>query len=299
MTITPGPDFHCAPPQPITRDPAFAPPPGACDCHAHVIGLPPEHPFVPARSYTPSAATPADYMANLKGLCMARGVLVTVSVHGDDNRLMAETVAAHRGQLAGVAVVRPDASDRVLDELAASGVRALRLNMLFGGGTGLEALAKLAPRCAARGWHLELLIDGLTLPVLEQRLAALPVPVVIDHMGHLPPAGAGQDAQREIAIAVMEQLLAKGRAWVKLSGAYRCSGLQPAWADTVALAQRLLAAGPDQCVWGSDWPHVSQPAMTFSPTDTLDWLGTVIPETGVRNRVLADNPVRLYGFSTD
>ncbi len=106
---------------------------------------------------------------------------------------------------------------------------------------------------------------------------ALPVLVVIDHMGHLPPAGAGQDAQREIAIAVMERLLAQGRAWVNLSGAYRCSGLQPAWADTVALAQRLLAAGPDQCVWGSDWPHVSQPAMTFSPTDTLDWLGTVLP----------------------
>lgn len=297
MITTPGPDFHCAAPLPITGAPAFAPPPGACDCHAHVIGLPPAHPFVPARSYTPPEATPAAYLANLKGLGMARGVLVTVSVHGDDNRLMAETVAAHRGQLAGVAVVRPDVPDRVLDELAASGVRALRLNMLFGGGTGLEALAALAPRCAARGWHLELLIDGQTLPALEPRLAALPVPVVIDHMGHLPPANIGQDARRDAAIAVMERLLPRGQAWVKLSGAYRCSAEPALWADTLALAQRLLAAGPDRCVWGSDWPHVSQPVMPFSPTDTLDWLGTVIPDAEMRNRVLADNPARLYGFS--
>lgn len=292
-----GPDFHCAAPLPITRAPAFAAPPGACDAHAHVIGLPPAHPFVAARSYTPPEATPAAYLANLAGLGMARGVLVTVSVHGDNNRLMAETVAAHRGRLAGVAVVRPEVSDRTLDVLAEAGVRALRLNMLFGGGTGMEAMAALAPRCAARGWHLELLLDGLMLPAMERQLAALPLPVVIDHMGHLPPLGTARDAERAAAIAVMERLLATGRCWVKLSGAYRSSRGGPPWADTVALARRLHAAGPDRCVWGSDWPHVAQSVMTFTPGDTLDWLGAVLPQAGARNRVLTDNPARLYGFA--
>ncbi|KPQ07093.1 MAG: putative metal-dependent hydrolase of the TIM-barrel fold [Rhodobacteraceae bacterium HLUCCA12] len=296
MSHPTGPDFFCAAPRPITRAPAFMPPAQACDCHAHVIGQPPAHPFVEARSYTPPEATPADYLANLAGLGMGRGVLVTVSVHGDDNRLMAETVSAHRGRLAGVAVVRPDVEARTLDALSEAGVRALRLNMLFGGGTGLEALEALAPRCAQRGWHLELLIDGLTLPALERRIAALPVEVVIDHMGHLPPPGTGQDATRAAAIATLERLLQQGRTWVKLSGAYRCSQAAPPWVDTLALAQRLVAAAPARCVWGSDWPHVAQRQMPFSPTDTLDWLGQVIPDEAVRHRLLVENPARLYDF---
>lgn len=291
------PEFHCAAPLPITRAPGFAPPAGACDCHAHVVGLPPTHRFVAERSYTPPEATPDAYLANLSGLGLSRGVLVTVSVHGDDNRLMAETVGAHRERLAGVAVVRPDVRDDVLDALAESGVRALRLNMLFGGGTGLEALSALAPRCAERGWHMELLIDGLILPGLEARLHALPVPVVIDHMGHLPAPGTGNDKARTAAIAAMERLLDAGRAWVKLSGAYRCSGEAPPWADTLPLARRLFAAAPDRCVWGSDWPHVAQDSMLFEPTDTLDWLAKVLPDSVARNRVLAENPARLYGFA--
>lgn len=297
MPPTAGPEFHCAAPLPIIRAPAFAPPPGACDCHAHVIGRPPAHPFVADRSYTPPQATPAAYLSNLKGLGMTRGVLVTVSVHGDDNRLMVDTVATHRDRLAGVAVVRPDVTTATLDALAKVGVRALRLNMLFGGGTGLAALDVLAPHCAARGWHLELLLDGLHLPALSARLGALPVPVVIDHMGHLPPAGTGQDGARAAAIAALLRLLENGRTWVKISGAYRSSSGPAPWADTLPLARQLHAARPDRCIWGSDWPHVAQARMTFTPTDTLDWLGAVIPDATARAAVLVENPARLYGFS--
>lgn len=296
MSVTAGPAFHCAAPLLVTRAPSFVPPPGACDCHAHVIGLPPAHPFVAERSYTPPEATPAAYLGNLRALGMARGVLVTVSVHGDDNRLMSDTIAAHRDRLAGVAVVRPDVSARTLDALGEAGVRALRLNMLFGGGTDLAALDVLAPLCAARGWHLELLLDGLLLPGLEQRLAGLPVPVVIDHMGHLPPAGTGQDSARDAAIAALLRLLENGRTWVKLSGAYRSSAGAAPWVDTLPLARQLHAARPDRCIWGSDWPHVAQVRMGFSPVYTLDWLGRVIPDAAGRAEVLVDNPARLYGF---
>jgi predicted TIM-barrel fold metal-dependent hydrolase len=48
-------------------------------------------------------------------------------------------------------------------------------------------------------------------------------------------------------------------------------------------------------LWGSDWPHV---AMARIP-DTgrlrnllADWA----PDEALRNRILVDNPARLYGF---
>ena len=85
VTACPGPDPH---PRRSTR---VVVPHGAVDTHAHVIGLPPSHPLVTNRSYTPPAATPEHYLAMLDATGMTYGVLVQVSVHGTDNSLMVET----------------------------------------------------------------------------------------------------------------------------------------------------------------------------------------------------------------
>jgi predicted TIM-barrel fold metal-dependent hydrolase len=49
-------------------------------------------------------------------------------------------------------------------------------------------------------------------------------------------------------------------------------------------------------VWGSDWPH---PTEKDKPDDALlfDLLANWAPATTTRNRILVDNPARLYGFT--
>ena len=81
----------CPGPDPEPRLPRrFTVPQGAVDSHAHVIGLPPDYPFVPERGYTPPEATAAQYLSMLDRTGMTYGVLVQISVHGTDNRLMME-----------------------------------------------------------------------------------------------------------------------------------------------------------------------------------------------------------------
>ncbi len=267
----------------------FKVPKGAVDTHAHVIGVPPDYPLVPNRSYTAPAAPAEKYLAMLDGTGMTYGVLIQVSVHGTDNRLMLETLRANRQRLRGVAVVDLGKSDAYYNELTEAGVTGLRINVLYGGGVSIDLLEKYGDLCAEMGWHLQFLLDARNLPDLAPRIRKLRVPVVVDHMGHFPAADgvASPDFQELL------RLVADG-AWVKLSGAYRLSA--PPYRETTPLAQALAAAAPDRCVWGSDWPHVANWDHMPNVGELLDLFGEWITDEKLRNRIFADNAQRLYGF---
>ena len=280
----------CPPPDPRPHGPGrFTVPPGAVDTHAHVIGLPPVHPFVADRSYTPPEATPGTYLHMLDSTGMRYGVLVQVSVHGTDNRLLMETLRANPSRLRGVAVIPPDLADGELARLREAGVAGLRLNVLYGGGVGFEHLERFGALCRDWGWHLQLLLDARALPELAPRIARVPVPVVVDHMGHFPARlGTGSPGFQTLLG------LARDGAWVKLSGAYRLADAP--WAETVPIARALLEQAPDRCLWGSDWPHVSHRGDMMNVGTLLDLLADWAPDEERRRRVLVDNPHRLYGF---
>ena len=281
----------CQGPQPFVRAPSFAIPKGACDTHAHVIGGD-RFPMVSNRSYTPPAAPEAAYLGMLDALETDRGVVIQVSVYGADNSCMVETLRAHPERLRGVAVVAPDVGDAELEELAAAGVRGVRINALFGGGVAIGELERLAARIAPLGWHVQLLIDARTLPELAPAIERLPVEIVFDHMGHIPvEAGTGHPGFRRLV-----GLLREGRAWVKLSGAYRISAAGAPFHDTTPFARALVEAAPERCVWGSDWPHVAVSGPMFNTADLLDLLEVWVPEESVRRDILVTNPARLYGF---
>jgi predicted TIM-barrel fold metal-dependent hydrolase len=57
----------------------------------------------------------------------------------------------------------------------------------------------------------------------------------------------------------------------------------------------LAAATPERCVWGTDWPH---PSMDPVPEagELFDQFVAWVPDTAMRQRILVDNPARLYGF---
>lgn len=271
---------------------SFAIPEHACDTHAHVIS--PDrhaHPFVEDRTYTPPSADESAYLNMLNKQGMRRGVLVQVSVHGKDNRYMLDVLRRHPQRLRGVAVVGPEVSDAELDAMHAVGVRGVRLNVLFKGGVGFNEMDRLAHRIKELGWHMQFLMDVRQLPDLMPMMTRLPVPGVLDHMGHAPVAelAAGKGGQ------AMLHMLEHYGWWVKLSGAYRIGSQLDSYEDVVPWAQRLVAAVPERCLWGSDWPHVHIPAMV--DTGKLrNKFATWVPDEATRHRILVENPARLYDF---
>jgi 2-pyrone-4,6-dicarboxylate lactonase len=245
----------------------------------------------PERSYTPPEATLEDYRRMCNALGIERSVLVHPSIYGTDLTSLVDTLEACRDWMRGVAVIDASIGDDALARLDRAGVRGVRFNVLFKGGTPLAKARVIGARVARYGWHVQLLIDLAAHPSFYEDWKHFPVPVVVDHMGHMA-ASRGVGAP---GFQGMLRLLAEGRCWVKLSGAYRNSALGHPYADTLPFVQALLQTNPKQLLWGTDWPH---PAVQVMPNDG-DLVGLVpvwLPSEELREQVLVSNPARLYGF---
>jgi predicted TIM-barrel fold metal-dependent hydrolase len=267
----------------------FEVPPGSWDSHAHVIAAT-GYRFIESRSYTPEPAPESEYLAMLDSMGMTFGVLVQVSVYGTDNRYLLHVLERNRQRLRGVAVVTSDVSDAELEQMHAVGVRGVRINALYGGGASLDALEPLAERIAPFGWHLQIYMDASLLSAVARRMRELPCPVVLDHLAHTQAnLGVQHDG--------FKQLLSVAQAdnvWVKLSAANRLSQ-QPDYGDTVPIARALIEASPNRLIWGSDWPHVAC-ASRPQTAQLKDLLAAWAPNPNIREKILVENPRRLYGL---
>ncbi len=275
------------PPRPSWRAPALA-----CDCHFHIFGPYDRFPLDAGRHYDPQAALIPHYLRVAEALGIGRMVIVQPSVYGTDNRCSLDAAAQFGLDRARVvAVVDPAIDDAALRALHDGGTRGVRFNAVSGNGTPIEELEALARRIAPLGWHLQVYASGDQLPELGPRLAALPVEVVIDHMGGVRAAD-GVDAP---GFQALLRLLGSGRAWVKLCG-YRISSAGPPFDDVAPFARALIAAAPERCLWGTDWPHPSLSEWMPEDGALLDLLGDWAPGEALRRRILVENPARLYGF---
>jgi predicted TIM-barrel fold metal-dependent hydrolase len=186
-------------------------------------------------------------------------------------------------------------------------VRGLRINLYSPikspGGNALDvAFAATAAAARMMGWHVQVIAP---LPVLLANmnvLAEAPVPLVIDHYGlygHERPDGA---AGRRLL-----DLMSLPQVWMKLSAPYRHDrGPLNTKPDREWLAA-LVAAAPDRCVWGSDWPHTPPHEEQMGSAvlgayrnlryETLiDDFMEAVGAAELAERILSDNPARLYGF---
>jgi predicted TIM-barrel fold metal-dependent hydrolase len=230
-------------------------------------------------------------------LGLSRGVLVQGAAHGADNSAVLDALSRRPDVLRAVAVVREDVSTEELRRMDQLGVRGVRVNQKFNdgrkhlvAGMSLDAFERTAARFADLGWHLQLWIDARDLPEFLPRLRALPVPVVIDHMGY-PRQGLDEPGFRALL-----RCLGEGGCWVKLSGAYRISEAWPDYEDAAIYHRALVAANPERLLWGTDWPH---PRVLGRMPDTgrlLDAFNRWTPDADTRRRILVENPARLYGF---
>jgi D-galactarolactone isomerase len=232
------------------------------------------------------------YRAVQRELGLSRLVVVQPNGYMFDNACTEDALRQFGDSARGIATVRPDVAEIELARLTGLGFRGARCFMLKGGFLSWHDVEQLAARVRAHGWHVQLQLDGRELPVLETRIAALPVDVVIDHNGKfLEPVATSHPG-----FASLLRLLDSGRAWVKLSAPYETSRTgAPAYEDVSALARALVAAKPDRCVWASNWPHPGT-SPTPSTTAMLDLLLDWAPDERVRRGILVDNPARLYGF---
>ena len=286
----------CAAPDPTPRKPKLSIPPRACDTHAHIFGPVSRYPYSPARGYTPPDALLESYVHLHATLGIERGVLTQPSVYGTDNRAMLDAVARHPKRLRAVASVEETVSDAELTRLHEAGVRGIRVNLVDKGGmpfASTDVLGKMGERIRPMGWHIELLVHVHEIGSIRQELGNLPVDIVIGHLGYMPTS-LGVDHPRYRAFL---DLVAEGRCWVKLTAPYRITGqVTVPYSDVAPFAQTLIATRPDRIVWGSDWPHVITKIPMPNDGELLDMLGTWVPDPALRQRILVDNPARLYGF---
>jgi predicted TIM-barrel fold metal-dependent hydrolase len=285
--------FTCVPARARASPPRRRAPAGACDSHFHIFGPYDAFPLSPTRTYTPPPALVPHYLDVARTLGLERRVIVQASVYGTDNAVTLDAVRQlGREASRAIVVVDDGADERALRIMAEAGAVGVRFNAVSGNGTPVEQLEALARRVAPLGWHIQLYLDGARLPELAPRLAALPVPVVLDHMAGAR-AAAGPDSP---AMQAALRLLETGRAWVKLCG-YRASA--PPYDDIAPLARRFLAAAPERCVWGTDWPHTqfATEAEMLDDGMLFDWLlDWVAEDEALLHRVLVTNPAALYAF---
>lgn len=289
----------CPPPLQGGRRPRYSPPPGAWDSHCHTFGPLDRYPPAETATHVAPEASLADYRALLDRLGLAKGVVVTSTVYGTDNRLLMENLAEAGAWLRGIAVIDNSVTDAELEAMDRAGIRGFRINFMAGsrgdhfrGGSGPENLEPLAERTKDLGWHVQMWCDCRDLPDLRARLAALPVPVVVDHFGRIPTDRGADDP----GFLALRDMVAAGETFCKISGAYRLSRTPPDYPDTRPFAEALLRAAPDRLVWGTDWPHPNCVGQMPDDADLLDTLaGWCDDDAALLQQILVDTPERLYG----
>jgi len=276
-----------------TRAPRLPTPRGACDSHLHICD-PVLDPRTPAVLHN---ATVGAYRELQALLGTQRAVVVQPRPYGTDHRVTLDAIAqlgiAHAR---GIGVVHPSVSEAELDTLHAGGIRGARFSLYtpHQAAVGFEMVEPLGQRLHARGWHLQLHWTADQIVQHADLLLRLPTTLVFDHLARLPvPEGSAHPAFK-----VVRELIARGRAWVKLSGAYLCSQLPSGSGhpDVSDIARAWVALAPDRLVWGSDWPHTTEPAPKPDDTELLELLHRWTGSDTLYQQVLVDNPARLYGF---
>ena len=277
-----------------TSLPRFKAPADACDSHVHIYDPRFKMKWPNLRAVTDASVT--QYRMLQERLGTARVIVVQPAAYGIDNAVTVDAVAQLGIDNArGIAVLHPTVTDTELVALDKGGIRGLRftLHEPRTAVTSVDMIEPLAHRVGRLGWHVQLHLRGEQIVEMADLIDRLPGTIVFDHMGRMPqPQGT-----RHPALAIVKREIDKGRAWVKLSGPYLDTQTgAPRYADVKAVARELAKHAPERCVWGSDWPHPTEP--TDKPDDAvlLDLLQEWALDEATRRRILVDNPATLYGF---
>jgi len=278
-----------------TRRPNVAAPPNACDCAVHVFGSPGSSPLSPTRSYEPPQASFEDVRRVHATIGIDRGVLVQPTPYRTDHRVLLDALRAGKGRYLGIALVDDTVSDAELERLAAAGVRGARFNFLatLRFDWDRAKFERTVARIAELGWVT--LVHGTADELVERMpmLRKVRTPVVIDHMAHWNLERGDASCK---PFELFRELLGQGNFWIKLSNGDRISLQGYPYDDTVALAQAFIDAAQERAIWATDWPHIRYRGRVPNDAELVELLFRYVPDAHVRQKVLVDNPARLFGF---
>ncbi|MGH8169237.1 MAG: amidohydrolase family protein [Steroidobacteraceae bacterium] len=287
-------DRDWLPYHPRPSRPDYAPPAGAVDAHCHVFGPGAQFPYVPERKYTPCDASKEHLWALRNFLGLERNVIVQATCHGTDNRALVDALRASQGRARGVASVARSVTDPELRALDAAGVRGVRFNFVkrLVDTTPREVLEEIAHRVAPLGWHIVIYFEAAELPQLYDFFASLPTTVVVDHMGRPDVTKPVDGPEFQLFVRLMRE---HSNVWSKVSCPERLSKVgPPRYEDVVPFARRLVESFPDRVLWGTDWPHPNLKGHMPDDGKLLDHVPQVAPTPVLQQKLLADNPTRLY-----
>ena len=125
--------------------------------------------------------------------------MVQPSVYGADNACTLDAVRRMGARARGVAVIDRTTSRKALEEMAAAGIRGVRLNLetntagRFDPADAKAVLDATAEQIRGLGWHVQIYTRTAMIAGLKDHLAQMPFPVVVDHFGRGNPGqGPGQ-----------------------------------------------------------------------------------------------------------
>jgi 2-pyrone-4,6-dicarboxylate lactonase len=276
--------------------PGFALPRLTCDTHMHVFGSGARYPAINEPRYTLPLASLAQYLAMAARIGLERMVFVQPSYYGTDNSCLLDAMVETSGHCRGVVFLPPSPPASLLDGFARRGVRGLRLDLFqardadIGLGEIRAMLESSANLAGALGWHVELYAPGRLVRDLSDDLADLNTDFVINHMGYMTAEEGLSDTDFRRLVSLVA---GSEHCWIKLTGPYRVAK-DGSHARTDWMARELINAAPSRMIWGTDWPHVM--ASNIDTGAIVGRLETWCPDKAVRDRILVDNPARLYDF---
>ncbi|WP_198971693.1 amidohydrolase family protein [Xylophilus sp. ASV27] len=284
---------------PHPRAPVPLPPALSCDSQFHVFGPRAQYPVREGAAYEMPNATWQVARQLHATLGIQRGVIVQATTYGADHTVVLDALAGLNGDgprrymACANAAVLIERDDAYLQQLHDAGVRGARFTR---GGLGISFSAAEQARAFARvkelGWYIKVQPEPSGMAEQLDAFEALDVPVLLDHMGRADPTLGDADP----TLARILELFQRGNFWVMLSLSEKISRAGAPWDDVVPLAQRLIAAAPDRCVWGSDWPHPVSVKQPPNEGALLELLYRFAPDAATRQRILVDNPARFFGF---
>lgn len=272
--------------------PRYLPPPGAVDAHCHVFGPMAAFPFSAKAKYLPEDAGPDQLFALRDHLGFSRNVIVQASCHGTDNAATLDAIARSGGRARGVAVVDPAIADGDLAALHAGGIRGVRFNFV-------KRLVDDAPkdlfldvaRRLPKGWHVVIYFEADLLEELRPFIDAIPVPIVIDHMGRPDvsqgPEGADMRAFRRL-------LDSRPDIWFKATCPDRLDPAGSPWNAFAGAVAPLVADYPGRALWGTDWPHPNMEKAIPDDGHLVDMIPRIAPTQELQQALLVGNPMALY-----
>lgn len=278
----------------VSNAASFRMPPRACDTHCHIWGPLARFPYATSRPYTPPERDKQVLGALHERFGIERTVIVQAIVYRTDNRAVLDAIADRPHARRGIALIEPDIPEAELQRLHDGGIRGVRFGFVshLGSRPDLASFRRTVERIAPYGWHVLLHLDAADLVELGPLFDELPVPFVIDHMGRVDAAlGLEQPA-----FARLLELARRERCWIKVSGADRVSAQGGAFEDTIPFARALLEASPDRVLWGTDFPHPNARHEIVDDAKLIDLLPRFGDATQLQ-KLLVDNPARLYGFA--